>query len=82
MSAAVTANSQHLTHVTRDGERFDQLAWKYYGDPTLYAPIVQANFGRGVITPVFKAGVVLAIPILVANPAPSPNDLPPWKRQQ
>ncbi|HCN1628338.1 TPA: tail protein X, partial [Escherichia coli] len=22
-----------LEHVTRDGERWDSLAWQYYGDP-------------------------------------------------
>ncbi|MDJ4912435.1 tail protein X, partial [Salmonella enterica] len=22
-----------LEHITRDGERWDSLAWQYYGDP-------------------------------------------------
>ncbi len=25
-----------LEHVTRDGERWDSLAWQYYGDPLGY----------------------------------------------
>ena len=29
-----------LTHVTTEGERWDQLAWKYYGDAHRYPPIV------------------------------------------
>src|SRR5690606_8109276 len=34
---------QYLSHVTREGERWDQLAFTYYGDATRYEPIVRAN---------------------------------------
>ena len=33
----------YIPHLTVAGERWDQLAWHYYGDPTLYGPIVMAN---------------------------------------
>lgn len=32
-----------LEHVTRDGERWDSLAWQYYGDPLGYPRIIAAN---------------------------------------
>ncbi len=68
-----------ITHITSQGDRLDSLAWKYYGDATLFAPIVAANFGRGALTPVFPAGVTLVIPILVVSNVQA-NDLPPWER--
>jgi len=35
--------SQFIVHVTTAGERWDLLAWQYYGDPTDYSPIIMAN---------------------------------------
>ena len=32
-----------IPHITTEGERWDQLAWRYYGDAHRYQPIVQAN---------------------------------------
>lgn len=32
-----------LEHITRDGERWDSLAWQYYGDPLGYPRIIAAN---------------------------------------
>jgi phage tail protein X len=29
-----------MIHVTTEGERWDQLAWRYYGDAYRYWPIV------------------------------------------
>lgn len=72
------ASQQFITHVTRAGERWDLLAWRYYGDPALYSPIIMANPAIP-IEPVFEAGRVIAIPILQKGRA-APSDLPPWKR--
>ena len=33
----------YLTHITTEGERWDQLATRYYGDPLQYERIVAAN---------------------------------------
>jgi phage tail protein X len=72
------AAAQFITHITADGERWDVLAWKYYGNAALYSPIIMAN-PQIPIESVFEAGVRIAIPIMQVNPAQK-NDLPPWKR--
>ncbi len=66
-----------LTHITTEGERWDQLSWKYYGDAHRYPPIVEAN-PHVPITGALPAGLQLAIPMLaVVTPT---ADLPPWMR--
>lgn len=66
-----------LTHITTEGERWDQLSWKYYGDAHRYPPIVEAN-PHVPITGSLPAGLQLAIPMLaVVTPT---ADLPPWMR--
>jgi phage tail protein X len=72
--------SQFILHITTAGERWDLLAWTYYGDATLYSPIIIANPGIR-IEPVFEAGLPVAIPILQVDQTQA-NDLPPWKRIQ
>ena len=68
---------QFILHVTTSGERWDLLAWKYYGDPTDYSPIIVAN-PNVAIGPVFDAGLSIAVPILQKS-AVVTDDLPPWK---
>ncbi|MFJ5239543.1 tail protein X [Pseudomonas neuropathica] len=66
-----------LAHVTSEDERWDQLAWHYYGDAHRYLPIVQANM-HVPITGALPAGLTLAIPLL--EPVEITEDLPPWMR--
>ncbi|WP_095128655.1 tail protein X [Pseudomonas sp. Irchel s3h14] len=66
-----------IAHVTTEGERWDQLAWRYYGDAHRYLPIVEANT-HVPITAALPAGLTLAIPIL--EPVATAEDLPPWMR--
>ena len=68
---------QYLLHIAKAGERWDLLAWQYYGDPTDYNPIIMANPGL-TIDPVFEAGMSIAVPIL-QNSSVVTVDLPPWK---
>ena len=70
-------SSQFLTHISSSGERWDLLAWKYYGDPSLFGPIVLAN-PNVPIEPVLEAGLTLLIPVLQKSGITSAN-LPPWK---
>jgi phage tail protein X len=71
---------QFIAHVTQAGERWDLLAWRYYGDAALFGPIIQANPAIP-IEPVFEAGLSIGVPILVVNEAVQETaDLPPWKR--
>ncbi|HEY6417586.1 MAG TPA: tail protein X [Candidatus Binataceae bacterium] len=74
------ASAQFIVHVARAGERWDLLAWQYYGDPTEYSPIIFAN-PTVPIEPVFGAGVIITVPILQKS-ASGPAILPPWKHPQ
>lgn len=67
----------YLTHVTTEGERWDALAWRYYGDAHRYPPIMAANPDVP-LTGALPAGVTLVIPVLEQHA--STEDLPPWMR--
>jgi phage tail protein X len=73
----MTQGAQYIVHITKAGERWDLLAWRYYGDPTDYQTIVMANPGVA-IEAVFDAGITLAVPIVQKSAVVS-VDLPPWK---
>lgn len=75
---------QYLQHTTGPNERWDHLAYAYYGDANRTSPIIRANrrlfVGTlGPIPTVLPVGITLRIPILPPEPAAS-TDLPPWKR--
>lgn len=69
--------TQYIAHVTKAGERWDLLAWWFYGDATRFNPIIMAN-PLVAIEPVFEAGIVIQVPVLSASNAQT-TDLPPWK---
>ncbi len=68
---------QYIQHTTISGERWDLLAWEYYGDPTYYSVIIMAN-PQIPIEPVFEAGLIIDVPILQGSNVLA-SDLPPWK---
>lgn len=67
----------YLTHITTEGERWDQLAWKYYGNALEYERIVAAN-PQVPITPTLLGGLRLSIPVIEETQIV--EGLPPWKR--
>jgi phage tail protein X len=69
----------YLVHQTKDGDRWDLLAWHYYGDALRFEVIVVAN-PHVPIVPILDAGLQLAIPILVEEETVAAEDLPPWKQ--
>lgn len=70
--------SEYIEHRTQAGDRWDLLAWKYYGEATAYEPIIAANPSVA-ITPVLPAGTLLLIPVIAASqPGVSNRELPPW----
>ena len=71
------SGAQSIEHITYAGERWDLIAWKYYGDPMNFGVIIMANPGVP-IEPVFEAGITLAIPIIQQQNLLT-TDLPPWK---
>lgn len=68
-----------IEHITREGDRWDLLAWQYYGDALQYERIVAAN-PHIPIVPVLRSGLTLYIPVLIEPPAELADnqDLPPW----
>jgi phage tail protein X len=70
--------SGYREHITADGDRWDLLAWTYYGDATAYEQIIVANPEVPII-PILPAGVRLLIPVL-DPPAPEVvAGLPEWR---
>lgn len=67
----------YLEHITKDGERWDQLAWKYYGDALGYERIVASN-PHVPLYPVLPSGLRMSIPVIERTELVL--DLPPWKR--
>lgn len=66
-----------LTHITKDGDRWDLLAARYYGNALEYERIVNAN-PHVPLAPMLPSGLRLAIPVI--EQADLSEDLPPWLR--
>jgi hypothetical protein len=75
---------RYLDHTTGPNERWDHLAYRYYGDANRTSPIIRANRDLfidtlGPIPTVLPVGRGLRIPILDRETIPE-TSLPPWKR--
>lgn len=66
-------------HMTNEGERWDSIAYRWYGDARRYGPIVEAN-PEVRITRTLPGGVRLRVPVLDVDTVVSIEELPPWKR--
>ena len=62
-------------YVTIQGDVWDMIAYKVYGDTDLTYLLLDAN-SEHVKTAVFDAGVVLIVP---EAPEETTSDLPPWR---
>lgn len=63
-------------YITSQGERWDEIAYAFYGNAMRTAPLVEANPAYADVL-VFGAGIALQIPILDQS---LPSSLPPWKQ--
>lgn len=68
---------EYYEYITKDGDRWDLLAYEFYGDATLYEPIIIVN-PNVPITPILKSGIVLQIP-LREETEEIDFILPPWR---
>lgn len=71
-----------LKHTVVAGERWDTLAWRYYGDPFAYGRIIEANPALNIV-PVLPAGVTVLVPLMSVAEQATQRDtsrLPFWKR--
>lgn len=72
--------AEYIDHITSAGERWDTLAWHYYGDATQMSLIIDANPQLRIL-PALSAGLVVKIPVLEEEDVVlTDEDLPPWKR--
>jgi phage tail protein X len=68
--------TNYLEHTTSDFERWDTLAYRYYGDATMMQPLIEAN-PTVPLDPVLPVGLLLLVPIIIAA-EPINQELPPW----
>jgi nucleoid-associated protein YgaU len=71
---------EYLEYIVKQGDRWDTIAYKAYGNPLLFNGIIEANFAT-VISPILEVGTRLIIPILETSNIQIDSELlPPWKR--
>jgi phage tail protein X len=70
---------EYYEHITAEGERWDTVAYAYYGDPLLYHGIIAAN-PQVPIIPLLPSGIVLRVPVIALSDTLTAEELPPWKR--
>lgn len=75
----------HFEHLTIDGDRWDLLAYRYYGDVSKQSVLLTANrhlFLDPIQVPplILSSGITLIVPVIEPDQV-SDTDLPPWKRK-
>lgn len=69
-----------IEHVTTDGDRWDLIAWTYYGSASAIEGIIAANPHIRILG-ILPGGLVVRVPLPTeAVPVLPPEALPPWKR--
>lgn len=76
----------YFEHRTIDGDRWDLLAYRYYGDAAKQSVLLEANrslFIDPITVPplILPAGLTLIVPVLDADEV-NENLLPPWMRKE
>ncbi len=67
-------------YIVKQGDRWDTIAFKAYGDASLIEGLIEANVSV-VISPTLEAGTRLIVPILEDGDIQLDSELlPPWKR--
>lgn len=72
---------EYTSHTAVEGDRWDELAYRYLGDSFNISPIIEANPLIPIRTEI-PSGSVLFIPVFDPQPLQDFNNLPPWKRPQ
>jgi phage tail protein X len=65
-------------YITKEGDRWDTIADKAYGDVSKMDKIIDANPELALVD-VFREGITLTLPIIPETETQTSN-LPPWKR--
>lgn len=69
---------EYYSYITKDNDRWDLIANRFYKTPSLYEEIIKAN-PTIKITPILPSGIKLKIPVLEESETIK-FDLPPWKK--
>jgi len=78
----VNNNGAYIEYLTKDGDRWDALAFFYYRDVTRQSVLIKANcaaFDSFAVPAMLPAGLILRVPLIEADNAVSDEHLPPWK---
>ena len=70
--------TEYYIYITKDNDRWDSIAYKFYKNSTYYEEIIKANPDVE-IEPVLEAGIKLKIPVLEESETIQ-FKLPPWKK--
>ncbi|HFC8518904.1 TPA: tail protein X [Neisseria weaveri] len=68
-----------LRYTTIDGDRWDLIAHKHYGNALMVDGLIAAN-PHLPLAEEFKSGLTVFVPILETKPKNSQADMPPWMR--
>lgn len=72
--------SNFVEYVTKQGDRWDTIAFKAYGDASLVNGLIESN-PTIVISAILEAGTRVIVPILESGEIQIDSELlPPWKR--
>lgn len=66
----------YLKHIVKQGERWDNLSYRYYGNAFEYERIMKANPHIS-LCEVLPTGVTVYIPVLNVKPTNNAK-MPPW----
>lgn len=70
---------QFTEYTTKEGQRWDTIAWECFGNVDLLPLLLEHNPGVPV-TDVLEGGITLRVPIVEAVEEVNETLLPPWKR--
>lgn len=68
-----------LRYTTREGDRWDLIAHRYYGNALMIGDLIAANPHLPVAES-FAAGLTVYVPVLAQQPNNRQGELPPWLR--
>lgn len=68
---------EYTEHITKEGERWDEIAYEEYGDCYKTAPLYMANPNAPII-PYLPSGIIIKVPVLKDSELQK-SILPPWK---
>ncbi|MEI8390093.1 MAG: tail protein X [bacterium] len=77
LASGIPAAADFYEYITKDGDRWDLIAYEFYSDATLYEGIITANPEVAII-PILPSGLKLKIPVIEDNNQIQ-FELPPWR---